>query len=75
MQNGHVPGRSKFTAESGQQMLNTLEQIQTDLTAIRVGMAAGDVTQEEALARALQGIQELSGVVEPMVRAYKQKFN
>jgi hypothetical protein len=55
-------------------MLETLSALTTDIDELRTRVASGEATQADALDRALRGLQELAGVLEPVVRFYKQKM-
>lgn len=69
---GRMPGSQKFIAASGSEMLATLQTVHDDIEATKSKLKSGETDQHEALARALEGLQELAGVIEPLAKAYKR---
>lgn len=67
-----MPGGQKFIAASGSEMLATLKVVNDDIEAMKTKLASGATDQHEVLARALEGLQELVGVIEPLAKAYKK---
>ncbi|MFL6108100.1 MAG: hypothetical protein ACJ72L_14150 [Marmoricola sp.] len=67
-----MPGREKFIPDSGQRMLDVLENVHNDLDKVRAELTTGETDQASALDRALVGLQELVGVIEPLARAYRR---
>lgn len=53
-------------------MLDVLENVHNDLDKVRAELTTGETDQASALDRALVGLQELVGVIEPLARAYRR---
>ena len=66
-----MPGRGRFIPADTTEMLETLATLNTELEALRTKVAAGEADQAIALERALQGLQELASVIEPLVKDYR----
>lgn len=69
-----MPGWNRVPHGDPTEMLETLSALTTDIDELRTKVASGEATQADALDRALRGLQELAGVLEPVVRFYKQKM-
>lgn len=67
-----MPGGQKFIAASGAEMLDTLTRVHDDIEAIQMDLESGEVDQDQAVARALQALQDLVGVIQPLAKAYKR---
>lgn len=66
-----MPGRGRFHPADTTEMLETLATLNTELEGLRTKVAAGEADQATALDRALQGLQELASVIEPLVQDYR----
>lgn len=67
-----MPGGQKFIAASGAEMLDTLTKVHDDIEAMKTKLESGEADQDQAVAGALQGLQDLVGVIQPLARAYKR---
>jgi 16S rRNA G527 N7-methylase RsmG len=46
--------------------------VHEDIEAIQLDLKSGDADQDQAVARALQVLQDLVGVIQPLAKAYKR---
>ena len=69
-----MPGWNRVPQGDPNEMLETLSSLTTDIDELRTKVASGEATEADALDQALRGLQELAGVLEPVVRFYKQKM-
>ena len=67
-----MPGAQKFIAASGSEMLATLQTVHDDIESAKSKLASGEIDRDAALAQALEGLQKLGGVIEPLAKAYKR---
>ena len=66
-----MPGRGRFHPADTTEMLEALKTLNTELEGLRTKVAAGESDQATALNGALQGLQELAWVIEPLVQDYR----
>ncbi|KQY63506.1 hypothetical protein [Nocardioides sp. Root140] len=67
-----MPGGQKYIAASGTEMLNTLEKLHNDIEDLKANLESGEADPKAAAKRALQGLQELISVIDPLAKAYKK---
>lgn len=67
-----MPGSQKFIAASGAEMLETLKGVYDDIEDMKLKLKSGAADERAVLDRALQGLQELVGVIDPLAQAYKR---
>lgn len=66
-----MPGRGHFQPADTTEMLEILTTFNLELEGLRTKIVAGEADQATALDRALQGLQELASVIEPLVQDYR----